>query len=152
ELTMRNSPPPRSRRTWRVSIGLLCAAAVLSGAQFAHSQEPSTPQTVSPAGLQAAIDNLGKLDYEIRTAASRTSRRTPVNQAVPALVNAVRTHQDGYVKYRALVLLTGFNDPGTETVMREALTDVNDRLRTVAYQFFEHHPDRTMTQGLIAAL
>ena len=37
--------------------------------------------------------------------------------------------------------------------MREALTSPNDRLRTVAYSFFEHNPDPSMvTQRLLAAL
>ena len=49
-------------------------------------------------------------------------------------------HADGYVRYRALVLLTGFNDPRTNDAMRESLASPNDRLRTVAYSFFEHHP------------
>jgi HEAT repeat protein len=71
---------------------------------------------------------------------------------VPALVQAVRTHEDGYVKYRALVLLTGFNDPGTDTVMRAARTSPNDRLRTVAYEYFEHHPDPSMIPELLASL
>jgi HEAT repeat protein len=56
------------------------------------------------------------------------------------------------VKYRALVLLTGFNDPGTEAVMREARTSVNDRLRSVAYEYFEHHPDPSMIPELLTSL
>jgi len=135
-----------------LSIGLLCVFAVLAHGALAVAQEPSAPQTVSQASLQAAIDNLGKLDYATRTTASRTIRRTPANQAVPALIQAVRAHQDGYVKYRALVLLTGFNDPGTTAVMHEALANANDRLRTVAYEYFEHHPDQSMIPELLASL
>jgi HEAT repeat protein len=56
------------------------------------------------------------------------------------------------VRYRALVLLTGFNDPRTEEAIRESLSSPNDRLRTVAYSFFEHHPDRGMIPDLLAAL
>lgn len=63
------------------------------------------------AQLRAAIDKLGDLDYDTRTAAARTIRRAPADQAVPALLAAVREHADGYVRFRALVLLTGFNDP-----------------------------------------
>jgi HEAT repeat protein len=142
----------RTRGTWSVSIALLCVFAVLVGGAFAVAQEPAAPQTVSQASLQAAINNLGKLDYASRTTASRTIRRTPASQAVPALILAVRDHQDGYVKYRALVLLTGFNDPGTNAVMREALANANDRLRTVAYEYFEHHPDPSMIPDLLASL
>ena len=36
--------------------------------------------------------------------------------------------------------------------MREALGRPNDRLRTVAYSFFEHNPDPTMMPTLLAAL
>src|SRR5204863_6960366 len=94
----------------------------------------------------------GDLDYDARTAASRTIRRTPANQAVPVLTNAVAMHADGYVRYRALVLLTGFNDPRTKDAMRGSLTSPNDRLRTVAYSFFEHNPDRQILPELVAAL
>ena len=51
----------------------------------------------------------------------------PPAQAVPALLQAVAEHADGYVRYRALVLLTGFNDPRTSDAMRESL-----RVRTIA--------------------
>jgi hypothetical protein len=107
---------------------------------------------VSPAQLQTAIDTLGKLDYAIRANASRVVRRAPAAQAVPALLQAVAEHADGYVRYRALVLLTGFNDPRTRDSMREALTSPNDRLRAVAYSFFEHNPDRALLAQFLAAL
>ena len=42
--------------------------------------------------------------------AARSMRRVPAAEAVPALVEAVRTHRDEFVRYRALVLLTSFND------------------------------------------
>jgi hypothetical protein len=38
-------------------------------------------------------------------------------QAAPALKEAVAKHTDGYVRYRSLVLLTGFNDPRTKDSM-----------------------------------
>jgi HEAT repeat protein len=79
-------------------------------------------------------------------------RRTNAAQAVPALVQAVAEHADGYVRYRALVLLTGFNDPRTKGAMRESLASPNDRLRTVAYSYFEHNPDRSLTADLLGAL
>src|SRR5581483_2294312 len=102
--------------------------------------------------LEAAIDKLGDLDYATRTGAARTVRRTDPAQAVPALLRAVAGHRDGYVRYRALVLLTGFNDPRTRDAMRESLDSPNDRLRTVAYAFFEHHPDPALVGPLLAAL
>ena len=71
---------------------------------------------------------------------------------MPALLQAVVEHADGYVRYRALVLLTGFNDPRTRDAMRESMTSPNDRLRTVAYSFFEHNPEPALVPDLIASL
>jgi HEAT repeat protein len=107
---------------------------------------------VSPAQLRAAIGKLGDLNYGVRTDASRTVRRTPAAQAVPALIDAVTNHGDGYVRYRALVLLTGFNDARTKDIMREVLTSPNDRLRTVAYTYFERTPDPALVPQFLAAL
>ena len=129
-------------------LGAVCAL----GSSSALAQEPSGPQAVSPAQLTAAINKLGDLDYDTRTAASRTVRRTPPAQAVPALLAAVSENADGYVRYRALVLLTGFNDPRTKDAMRESISSPNDRLRTVAYSFFEHNPDKAMLPELLRAL
>ena len=148
------SPPRWTLRTRRSHAGsILCVLCVLCvGGELAFGQEPPGPQAVSADQLKAAIDKLGDLDYDKRTAASRTVRRTAAAQAVPALLQAVAEHADGYVRYRALVLLTGFNDPRTRDAVRESLTSPNDRLRTVAYSFFEHHPDRAMLPDLLAAL
>jgi HEAT repeat protein len=118
----------------------------------AAAQEPAAPRPTASVELESAIDKLGDLDYKIRTEASRTVRRTAAAQAVPTLMRAVDEHRDGYVRYRALVLLTGFNDPRLADVMRAALPSPNDRLRTVAYSFFEHHPDRAMAPELLNAL
>jgi hypothetical protein len=117
-----------------------------------RAQEPSAPQAVGPKELQAAIDKLGDLDYQTRTNASRTIRRTAGAQAVPALLQAVAEHRDGYVRYRSLVLLTGFNDPRTNDAIRESLKSPNDRLRTVAYSFLERNPSRVMLPELLSAL
>jgi HEAT repeat protein len=136
----------------RVSLGTLLFCAVAALPWLAIGQEPSAPQAASQTQLQAAIDKLGDLDYTVRTNASRTVRRTQAGQAVPALRKAVSEHTDGYVRFRALVLLTGFNDPRTVDTMREVLPSPNDRLRTVAYSFFEHHPDRAIVATLVAAL
>src|SRR5207253_9528643 len=107
---------------------------------------------VSREQLQKAIDKLGDLDYSTRAAASRTVRRTPGAQAVPALLQAVAEHTDGYVRYRALVLLTGFNDPRAADAMRAALRSPNDRLRATAYAYFERHPDPALLPASLAAL
>jgi HEAT repeat protein len=131
---------------------VLCALCVLCVAPAAGGQEPTAPQTISRAQLRAAIDRLGDLDYATRTSASRTVRRAPASDAVAALLQTVAEHADGYVRYRALVLLTGFNDPRVTDSMRESLRSPNDRLRTVAYSFFEHNPDRALTSQFLGAL
>jgi HEAT repeat protein len=107
---------------------------------------------VTPEQLKTAIDRLGNVDYAVRAPASRTVRRAPGAMAVPALLDAVVAHKDGYVRFRALVLLSGFNDPRTRDVMAGVLTSPNDRLRTVAYTYFEHNPDRQILPRLLDAL
>ena len=117
---------------------------------------PPAPQEsaekVTPAQLAAAIDKLGTLEYADRMAAARTTRRADAAIAVPALLKAVNSHPDEYVRFRALVLLSGFNDPRTRDVMRAALDQKNDRLRSVAYTYFEHNPDPTVVPKLLAAV
>jgi hypothetical protein len=133
-------------------IGAVVVALSWPGVLPADAQEPSGPEVVTDAGLRAAIDRLGSLDYETRTAAARTIRRTEPERAVPVLLRAAAAHEDGYVRFRALVLLTGFNDSRTKTAMIEALVSPNDRLRAVAYGFFEHQPDPEILPDLLAAL
>jgi HEAT repeat protein len=144
-------------RHTRFFLCVLCTLCVLDvfflgDVLRALPQEPIAPQALSSAQLKAAIDKLGDLDYTVRTNASRAVRRTAAAQAVPALMQAVSEHADGYVRYRALVLLTGFNDPRAASSMRESLASPNDRLRSVAYRFFEHNPDQSMIGPFIAAL
>jgi HEAT repeat protein len=131
------------------SILLLIA---LSVPRYVAAQEPPAPVAVSREQLQGAIDKLGNLDYATRMNAARTIRRAPASQAVPALLQASSDHADGYVRYRALVLLTGFNDPRTKDSMRASLTSPNDRLRSVAYSYFEHNPDRSLLPDFLQAL
>jgi len=142
--------PPRADAL--LILGLLGLLAGVPAVDGQGVQEPAAPQAVSADQLKAAIDKLGDFDYDTRTAASRTVRRTVATQAVPALLQTVAEHADGYVRYRALVLLTGFNDPRTTDAMREARTSPNDRLRAVAYSFFEHHPNRALLGDLLEAL
>ena len=144
----------RTLRKGRESLVVLaiCVFGVLCVQNTARAQEPAAPQAVSAAQLQAAIASLGDLDYATRTNASRLVRRTASAQAVAALLQAVTEQADGYVRYRALVLLTGFNDPRTKDAMRESLASPNDQLRTVAYSYFEHNPDRSMVPQFLTAL
>ena len=125
-------------------------ALLLGGVAFLHGQERG-PQSVSAAQLQAAIDQLGNLDFPTRMNASRTVRRAPAQQVVPALTEAVSGHDDGYVRFRALVLLTGFGDPRARDVVRGLLDDPNNRVREVAYAWYEHNPEPGMVGPLIQA-
>ena len=110
------------------------------------------PATTSAGDLRAAIDRLGDLDYSVRTKAGRLVRRTTPAQAVPALLQAIREHEDGFVRFRSLVLLTGFNDPRAADQMAEVLSSPNDRLREVGYGYFERHPNRALVQRFLEAL
>jgi hypothetical protein len=146
EVVMRSALIP-----WGLAIvGLLFASA--GSAHPSFLQEPSAPQPLLAADLESAINKLGDLDYATRSAAAQAIRRTPGAQAVPALLRAVSEHADGYVRYRALVLLTGFDDPRTKDAMHESLKSPNDRLRAVAYSFFERNPDPLLVPEFLAAL
>jgi hypothetical protein len=125
----------------------LGAGAVLPAARMATQGEAAVTQ----AQLAAAVDRLGDLDFTTRMGAARTVRRATPELAVPALRQAVAGHKDGYVRFRALVLLSGFNAPRTADVMLSAMADRNDRLRTVAYAWFEHNPDPSVLPRLLAA-
>jgi len=110
------------------------------------------PTPASPEQIRAAIDKLGDLDYPTRMAAGRTIRRAPSAQAVPALLQAVSEHADGFIRFRSLILLTGFNDPRTEDLMESLLVSPNDRLREVAYAYFEQNPRPALQPKMLAAL
>ncbi len=115
-------------------------------------QERAQTETLSADVLKSAIDQLGAVDYTTRMKAARMLRRAPAPQAVPALLEAAKDHKDGYVRYGALVLLTGFNDSRTRDLMLAMLGDPNDRLREVACEYAEHSLDPQMVPPLLAAL
>ena len=56
------------------------------------------------------------------------------------------------MRFRSLILLSGFNDPRTREVMAQALTATNDRLRAVGYAYFEHNVDLPILPRLLDAL
>jgi HEAT repeat protein len=137
-------------RGWcRQVAGAIVVAALLEGNPARAAEQAAV---AAPAAVHEAIAALGRLDYDTRLRAARTLRRTPPEVAVPALRDAVAHHADGYVRYRALVLLVGFRDAATRDLMRQALRDGNDRLRAVAYAYFEHEPDPLVVPQLVAAL
>lgn len=132
------------------------AALFAVGAATVRPQAPQgKPTEKAPAAaqsLEGAVDHLGDLDYKTRTEASSVVRRAPAEKAVAVLTKAAQSHKDGYARFRALVLLAGLNDPKSRALMERVLTDKNDRLREVAYRYFEEHPDPALAPRLIAAL
>ena len=134
------------------ALAVLLAWLLVSQAPVAGGAAPQEREPITSAQLKAAIDKLGTVDYPVRMDAARTVRRAASAMAVPALVQAVDEHADGYVRFRALVLLSGFNDPRTRDVMIDAVLSPNDRLRTVAYSYFEHNPDPQVLPRLFDAL
>ena len=133
----------------RVLLFVLCYSFFVISPAFGQERGP-TPTT--PEQIRAAIDKLGDLDYAVRMAAGRTIRRAPTAPAVTALLQAVSEHADGYVRFRALTLLTGYNDPRTLDAMTSAMTSPNDRLREVAYGYFEINPNPALAPKLLVAL
>lgn len=149
----------------RAGVVLLAAIVFGSTTRGAFQATPSrgapaTPQRVeaqreaplSPEQLKTAIDHLGTVDYAVRTAAARSIRRAPIATVVPALIDAVSNHSDGYVRFRALVILSGLNDARTHDVMVQAMSAKNDRLRAVGYGYFEHNPDPLLLPRMLGAL
>jgi HEAT repeat protein len=126
--------------------GVAAIAAIGLAARLAADGRQAAPS------LPSVIGQLGSLDFKTRIAAAQTIRRLPVTTAIPALVDAARGNPDGYVRYQTLVLLSGFGPDAANQTMRQVLTDKNDRLRTVAYAWFEHHPQPDVTPALVAAL
>jgi HEAT repeat protein len=135
-----------------IALGWLAASGPAASAQVPRASESPAAEKVSPAQLKSAIDLLGSLDFPVRMNAGRTIRRAESAVAVPALLEAVATHKDSYVRFKALVVLSGFNDPRIGDTMVKVLDDRNDRLRAAAYAWFEHHPEPKMVARLLAAL
>ncbi len=148
-------------------VALLVAAAFSSTVPSAfqatgsRGATPAAPQSrvetqretaLTPDQLKTAIDNLGKVDYAIRSTAARSIRRAPVPTVVPALIEAIASNPDGYVQFRALVILSGLNDSRTHDVMVQALSAKNDRLRAIGYAYFEHNPDPLLVPRMLGAL
>jgi HEAT repeat protein len=137
----------------------LIVAALMATSSLPAQRPTTTPPPASSSALRSpssnlhtAINDLGKFDDATRTKAAKEVRRADPGQAVPALIDAASNHADGYVRFRALVLLSGFNDPRAREVMAGSLDEPNDRLRTVAYAYFEHNKERGMSARLLKKL
>jgi HEAT repeat protein len=132
-----------------------CGSAAVAARQSPQPAAPSAAQAaakVTPEQLKTAVGLLGSFDFPVRMDASRMVRRAEPAIAVPALLEAVgNPSTDWYVRFRALVLLSGFNDPRTSETMIRVLQDKHDRLRAVAYAWFEHHRDPSVIPRLLAA-
>ena len=136
---------------------VVVAIAVAAGAPAAFGRQTTRPATrpadapPDAAAVRAAVDKLGSLEFETRSGASRTIRRAEAAVAVPILIDAAKSHSDGYARFRALVLVSSFNDARTRYVMVQMLSEKNDRLRSAAYTWFEHHPDVSVLPRLVEA-
>ncbi len=143
-----------ARMTWAGSAdpGLEAARASNHAERsVSGGQERAQTESLSGADLKTAIDQLSAVDYPVRMNAARRLRRAPPAQVVPALLQAVDTDKDGYVRYAALVLLTGFGDPRAKAHVVAVLNDPNDRLREMAYEYLEHNADPASVPALLAA-
>jgi HEAT repeat protein len=147
----RSHYPKKNRKASCSAPAVAALLLALAGAVAARQLERG-PTATSAADLRAAIDHLADLDYPTRVKSARLIRRSAAAQAVPALLQAIKEHKDGFVRFRSLVLLTGFNDPRAVDEMSAALASPNDRLRQVAYGYFEQHPSPALTPKLLAAL
>jgi hypothetical protein len=128
----------------RITLVLLVVASVAW---------PAAAQSPAPASdLQSQINSLGSLDYAVRTRAARQIRRAPEAAAVVALSTNARMGSDEFVRYRAFILLTAFSERATTDVAKAVLRDRNDRLRQVAYEWFERHPDTQLGDTLVSLL
>jgi HEAT repeat protein len=144
-------PSRPSRFTAAALVSIALSVPILGQGGTVPSQERG-PEPASPESVQAAIDALSNLDFSTRLNAARTLRRAPAETVAPALIRAVESHKDQYVRFKALVLLTAFADARTPDLIREVASNPNDRLRTVAYMYFEHHPVPTLIPSLLTAL
>ena len=129
---------------------LLALLPLSSPGQAPPSQAARSPKP--QMSVADAVNHLGDLDYATRTRAAASLRRRPAASVAPALLEALERHTDGYVRFRVLVLLSAFNHPRIPDVMRQATYDPNDRLRDVAYSYFEQHPDPAMLGPFLEAL
>ncbi len=135
----------------RVCHAVVIAAGALSSVSVGVLGEQPVPVDRS-AEINTAISSLGNFDFLVRADASRVLRRMEAASAVPALVWAAQLHEDSYVQFRAAVLLAGFGGPPAREFFEAALDSPNDRVRTAAYDYFEHAPDVGLAPKLLTAL
>lgn len=149
----------RSKRSAFLGIALvsMCSAGALDAQALAAAPavaQERGPQALSLKAIQSSIDALGSVGaaFAARMNAARALRRAQAEAVAPALIHAVESHSDQYVRFRALVLLTAFNDSRPAGVVRDIVGNPNDRLRAAAYMYYEHHPLADMVPILLQAL
>ena len=130
---------------------VVIAAGVLSSVSVGALGEQPVSVDRS-AEIDTTISSLGNFDFLVRADASRVLRRMEAASAVPALVRAAQLHEDSYVQFRAAVLLAGFGGEPAREFFEAALDSPNDRVRTAAYDYFEHAPDVDLAPKLLTAL
>jgi hypothetical protein len=145
-LCLSRKTPSSASRTGGVRACWFAGVALLTLLMCARASAQA------PASVSAQIGNLSSLDYSTRTKAAQSIRRLPATEAVPALVDAVKKHPDEFVRYRAFIVLSSFNDRGTAELARGLVGDANDQLREVAYKWLELHPDPGMVPALLSSL
>jgi HEAT repeat protein len=143
---IRSSADAARKRRALVAVALVpfLLQSVPAGAQ--RADQPAVPP------LATHIGNLSSLDFQTRMMAARMIRRAAAPEAVAALTAAVAKHPDEFVRYRAFVVLSSFNDRSTADLVRTLLKDRNDRLREAAYKWLELNPDPGMAATLLGAL
>src|SRR3954469_5521300 len=88
----------------------------------------------------------------MRMNAARSIRRYAADDAFPSLAAAVLAHPDEYVRNRAFILLTAFNDRGTADLAKSLIGDRNDRLRESVFKWLDQHPDPKLVPTLLSSL
>ena len=147
--SLKKSPKPLPKV--RLAVLVVALAVGFPGSTALLAQERG-PTPTSSEEIRLAIGKLGDLDYATRMGAGRVLRRAPGAQVVTALLQTVAEHADGYIRYKALTLLTGFSDPRTVDAMKDAIVSPNDRLREVAFAYFEQYPSPSLAPRMLAAL
>ena len=132
-----------------MSLRLIVLGSVVALSAVAGASAVAQPAVVD---LVEAINQLGDFDYDRRQAASRVVRRADAEAVAPLLREAAVEHPDSYVQYRALVLLYGVAPERARDAFAAALDSANDRVRTAAYDYFEHSSEPGIIPKLLAAL
>lgn len=141
-------------RTLAVALSAVAALTIAGRGGLAAQQSPAAgmASSATAAEVTAAIGQLGSFDFAVRTQAARTIRRAQAATASPLLADAVKAHKDSYVRFRSLVLLTALDEKRAAETISAVIGDRDDRLRTVSYQWYEHHPNPSIVPALVSAL